>query len=147
MNAISAGVLSSRMCQLVPFGIEKWHEGEEYLDSSFPDPLGSLGTMLQSCALVPDTVSDQEVTTVSNWTVTTSCATVGFVQPWVVWARRWAGREAAAGNSWTAKLFLCTSLGCVRKFTCAGHTDDTAKRVPVSSWWTIPWGQQEGMPV
>lgn len=96
-------------------------EGAGYLGFCCPDPLGSLGITLQTCAVAPTTVSDPAVAT--SW------ATAELVQPWVSWMRRQAGADDSA-PSWQDKDYwaqssLCTSLGCVKRLSYVVRID----------WW------------
>lgn len=91
----------------------KRYKGAGYLGFCSPDPLGSLGTMLQMCAVAPTTVSDREVT--YSW------AAVELVQPRVSWTRRQAGGEDAPpsweGKDYWARSSLCTSLSCMKRLS------------------------------
>lgn len=138
MNTITADVLPPRLCQLVAFGVGKRYKGAGYLGFCSLDPLGSLGTMLQTHAVAPITASDREVTT--SW------AAPELVQPRLVWARRWAGGEDARpsweGKDYRARSSPSISLRRMKKLTCVVRIDDIRRRGSLSP----PGDPQEEMP-
>lgn len=138
MNTITADVLPPRLCQLVAFGVGKQYKGAGYLGFCSLDPLGSLGTMLQTHAVAPITASDREVTT--SW------AAPELVQPRLVWARRWAGgedtRPSWEGKDYRARSSPSISLRRMKKLTCVVRIDDIRRRGSLSP----PGDPQEEMP-
>lgn len=121
MDAVTADVLSPRSCQLVAFGMGERYKAVGYPGFYSPDPLGSLGTVLQTYTVAPSTVTNREVTT--SW------AAAELVQPWASWTRGQTGGEEPPpsweGTDCWAWSSLCASLGCMKRLSYAVCID----------WW------------